>query len=191
MFYKGVRMRNSTKMLLLSASFLTLSNSVLIAMEKKGPMNDEWFYAQNNPYKSANDLHQDRRWNEAATDYEQKLRNKMGTEYDQEMAQLNLAACLMAQQQSTEHWGSFDALIGIEQQQRLSKDKVDALAKNGKKSILVRTDQVGIGDIAHFLQTTRELKKRCKDCEVTVSVRHFLKNIVWNVVKGYVFEVIS
>jgi hypothetical protein len=185
-------MRYNTKRLLLSASFLTISCGSLIAMEqKKGPMNAEWFYAHNNPYKTANDLHQERRWKEAATDYEQKLRNKIGTEYDQEMAQLNLAACLMAQQQPTEHWGSFDALIGIDEEQRLSQEKVDLLAKNGKKSILVRTDQVGIGDIAHFLQTTRELKKRCKDCQVTVSVRPFLKNTISNVVKGYGCDVIS
>lgn len=184
-------MKNSTKILLLSVTFLTLSHGILMAMEKKGPMNEAWFYDQNNPYKSANDLHQERRWKEAATDYEQKLHNKTGTEYDREMARLNLAACLMGQQQSTEHWGSFDTLIDIDEEQRLSKDKVDALAKSGKKSILVRTDQVGIGDIAHFLQTTRELKKRCKDCQVTVSVRPFLKNTISNVVKGYGCEVIS
>jgi len=134
---------------------LLVSSGMLVAMEQQqGPMNAEWFYAQNNPFKTANELHQDRKWQDAETEYNQKLSEDVGSEYDQKMAKLNLAACLMAQRKPTEHWSNFDALIGIPQEKQLSPQALTD--KENKKSVLVRTDQVGIGDIVHFLETTNE-----------------------------------
>lgn len=169
-------------------SVLSISSGMLISMQQQGPMNAEWFYAQNHPFSAANALHQERQWEQAEVEYEQILKEGDGTEYDQKMAKLNLAACLMAQQKPTEHWGSFDALIGIPQEKQLSVDAVECGPV--KKSVLVRTDQVGIGDIVHFLETANILKKRT-GWDVTVSVRPFLKGTISNVVSYYGCELIS
>lgn len=176
-----------SRILVLSVSMI---GGMVMAMnqQQQGPMSAEWFYAQHNPFKTANDLHQARKWKEAEVAYKQKLEEGVGTEYDQDMAKLNLAACLMAQRESTEHWNSFDKLIGIPQENRLSQE---LLVSKEKKSVLIRTDQVGIGDIVHFLATANVLKKKRPDWDVTVSVRPFLKNTISNVVQGYGCTLIS
>ncbi|HSC25052.1 MAG TPA: hypothetical protein VLB80_02445 [Candidatus Babeliales bacterium] len=173
----------SVKVILLSIMFI--SNVILYAMGQQGPMNAEWFYADTNPFKSANDVHQKRLWKDAALLYRQFLHDNVGSEYDKEMAKLNLAACLMAQREATNYWSSFDVLLGIEEKQRLSVEKINSTNNKGdKKSVLVRTDQVGIGDIVHFLETVHQLKKGT-NWDITVSVRPFLQSTLSNVVKDY------
>jgi len=180
-------MMKMRKIVLLSVLFV--SSGTLLTMEKpQGPMNAEWFYSQQNPFKIANALHQDRKWKDAEDEYNQKLSENVGNEYDQEMAKLNLAACMMAQRKSTEHWSSFDSLIGINKEKQLSSDVLQD--KKNKKSVLIRTDLVGIGDIAHFLETAHQLKQRT-DWDVTVSIRPFLKGTFSNVVKAYGCHLIS
>jgi hypothetical protein len=187
-FMKGECMMKSYNKLCLSG--LLIFSGMLIAMEKpQGPMNAEWFYAQDNPFKVANDLHQERKWCEAEGEYNKKLKEGVGSQYDQDMARLNLAACQMAQRKPSEHWSSFDAVIGIPQEQRLSDDVL--IDTKNEKSVLVRTDQVGIGDIVHFMETTHQLKTMHPKWNVTVSVRPFLKNTLSDVIKGYGCELIS
>jgi hypothetical protein len=95
---------------------------------------------------------------------------------------------MMAQRKSTKHWSSFDSLIGINKEKQLSSDVLQD--KKNKKSVLIRTDLVGIGDIAHFLETAHQLKQRT-DWDVTVSIRPFLKGTFSNVVKAYGCNLIS
>jgi len=160
------------------------------AEQSQGPMNAHWFYDKNNPYKQANDLHQDRKWKEAASDYKKVLNEDGGTDYDKKMAKLNLAACLMAQRQPTEHWSSFDALVGIPEEKRISPEMVENAKKDSKKSILVRTDLVGIGDIAHYLEGAHQLKERT-GWDVTVSVRGFLKGTLSDAIAGYGLKLVG
>jgi len=174
-------MKKNFSKLVLSLSLL-MSVPVAIAMEG-GPMNADWFYSDENPFKSANQFHQRRDWKKAAQEYERLLQEDMGSEYDREMARLNMSACLMAQRQPSKDWGSFDALVGIEKKQRISKDLVSSDQKGTKKA-LVRTDKVGIGDIFHFLKSAAVLKKKT-GWDVTVSVRNFLKETLSDAVKSY------
>lgn len=141
------------------------------ASQNGGPMNAEWFYDENNPYKSANDLLQNQQWGLAAEEYRKLLAEKVGTEYDQDMAALNCASCLMALEKPSMQWGAYDALSGIPKEKRLTNDLLNS---NFKGSVLVKTDKVGIGDIVHFIETLAELKDRT-NAQVTLSIRPFLK----------------
>ena len=162
--------------------FLLMSGPSIQAMDG-GPMNADWFYSEENPFKSANQLHQDREWKKAAEEYKKILLQDVGNEYDKEMAQLNMSACLMAQRKPSKNWGSFDSLVGIDKKQRVSKELIESDQKSSKK-VLVRTDKVGIGDIFHFLKSASDLKKKT-GWDVTVSVRNFLKGTLGEAVKGY------
>ncbi len=149
-----------------------------------GAMNAEWFYAPENAFKAANELHQNREWQEASEKYKQLLEDQVGDSYDQEMARLNLSACLMAQRKSTKHWGSFDALVGVPEAQRISRKNVKNADQDGAKKVLVKTDNVGIGDIFHFLKAAQVLKQQT-GWDVTVSVRNFLKDTLSDAMKAY------
>jgi hypothetical protein len=168
---------------------VSLSSCVLVAMIQPGPMNSEWFYAKNHPFVLANNLHQECRWEEAEAAYKKRLIENVGTEYDKKMATVNLAACEWAQGKPTKNWGAFDELIGIDDQQLLSEDKINYADK--KKSVLIRTDQVGIGDIVHFIETANGLKKKRPEWNVIVSVPPVLRGTASNVVKQYGCEIIS
>ena len=88
-------MKNNNMLVLLIVACSGVLNS---AQQPQGPMNAEWFYAENNPFKQANALHQDRKWQEAQSAYKTLLEDKdFGSKYDRRMARLNLAACKMAQ----------------------------------------------------------------------------------------------
>jgi len=166
-----------------------MSSGMLDGAEQ-GPMNAMWFYNQNNPYKQANELHQDRKWKDAADRYKQILDANAGDDYDQNMAKLNLAACSMAQRQSTEHWSSFDVVLGIPEQERISLEQIDNAHSKEEKVVLVRTDKVGIGDIFHFFSTAHELKKRT-GWNVVVSVRNFLKGPLSDAAEGYGLKLVG
>lgn len=155
-----------------------------------GPLNADLFYNATNPYRESNDLYQVRKWADAASSYERILSAGVGTEYDQNMARVNLASCEMAQGKATENWKAFDALIGIPQEQRLTKELIDSASGLKDKVVLVRTDYDGIGDIAHFLESAHELKKRT-GCKVIVSVRNFLKGTLSDAVAGYGLELVG
>lgn len=175
---------------------------------EKGPMNSDWFYSGIPPHHHANDLHQNCEWKKATEAYE-KTKNQflefyttggcygslhMITQeevvYTKHMARLNLAACLMAQRKATEHWGSFDVLIGIPQEKRISKAIVNIPGKLHERSVLVRTDKVGIGDIVHFLEAANVLKKRTC-CNVILSVRDFLKGTLAGAAEAYGFGLVG
>lgn len=139
--------------------------------EEGGPMNAEWFYNPKNPFSLANDFYQKREWKTAVLCYRDALAQGCSSAYDRQMARLNLASCLMAQNQASEHWAAFDFLVGIPEKKRISSATI-AHAVPGK-SILIRTDKVGIGDIVHFLEAAFKLRDRT-DWDVTLSLRDFL-----------------
>lgn len=180
-------MKNNVLVLLIGACS-TLINS---AQQASGPMNAEWFYAENNPFKQANDLHQNRRWVEAEFGYKTLLHDKsIGSKYDRRMAKINLAACTMAQRKPSENWANFDKLNGISEDQQISAEQIDNAKKEGKKSILVQTNGVGIGDDFHFLEVVHELKKRT-NWDVTISVPPFLKGALSGATTAYGLNVVS
>lgn len=137
-----------------------------------GPMNEKWFYAQEHPYSSANELHQQRNWQGAATEYKKQLDAKAGTDYDQNMARLNMAQALMAQGKASPDWAAFDDLVGIDKNQQIPADAMQG--NSAGKSVLVRTGLVGIGDRAHFWEAVTELPKKT-GLNTTVSLPGFLK----------------
>ncbi len=170
---------------------MCISSAVLNGAEQsQGPMNAQWFYDKNNPYKKANDLHQDRKWKDAAKEYGLILSVKRTDKYNCNMAKLNLAACLMAQGKPTEHWKSFDALLAIPKEKRLPKKIFSGSEQLLEKMVLVRTDKVGIGDIFHFLEAANVLKKRTF-CHVILSVRDFLKGTLAGTAEAYGFGLVG
>jgi len=162
----------------------------------KGPMDLEWFYHDKNPFALANALHQEQNWTLASEMYTQYLKYNEGTEYDRNMARLNLAACLMAQCHATKHWAAFDALLDIPESQRISWETIlnnDSLIPTDcypRKTILVRTDQVGIGDIFHFISAAFDLRD-CTGWNVIISVPNFLKQTLASPAEEYDFNLIS
>lgn len=167
---------------------LLISGSSVMASEG-GPMNADWFYGENHPFQLANRLHQDRVWDGAAEEYSKVLQQDVGTEYDKQMAQLNMAACLMAQRQPSEGWGSFDLLLGIAKEQRISKELIESDQKDAK-TVLVRTDKVGTGDIFHFLKSAAVLKEKT-GWDVTISMRDHLARTLFDAVQSYGLKIVS
>lgn len=175
------------KVLLLTS---ILSAALINAAQQQGPMNAEWFYDQHNPYHTANALHQERKWKEAENEYEKLLIANHGNDYDKKMAELNLAACQMAQRKESSHWKAFDELITIPSDKRISTDLINAAKSKEKKSILIQTHQVGIGDIFHFLKGAEELKKRT-DWNVIISVPNFLKPRIADAAQEYDIQLVG
>jgi hypothetical protein len=191
-FAKGERMIKRYEALLL-LNVLCLSSMTLKSKEKpQGPMNAKWFYSQQHQFAQANNLHQQQQWKPAADEYKRLLDDEtIGSKYDRSMAEVNLAACLMAQGQATKHWASFDELLDIEQPQRISREEIEkAKDEKEQKTILVRTDQVGIGDIFHFLSAAHELKKRTK-WDIVLSVPNFLQETLAGAAQGYNFKLVD
>lgn len=168
-----------------------------------GPMNAEWFYSKENPYKDANDYHQDKNWHHAEREYKKLLQDEAGTEYDKNMAQLNLAACRMAQGKSSSEWRSFDAIIEIPKNKRLPDMQEPSFVSNilqcvglgekedlSKHTILVKSNMVGIGDIAHFWPVLPELKERT-DARIILSVRPLLIEALQERAKEQDIELLS
>lgn len=164
-----------------------MDNGAKMLPTSGGPMNAEWFYDPDNPFKKANDLYQNRQWQDAAAEYELILPIKRTDKYSGHMARINLASCLMAQKKSTPHWKSLDAALDIPKARRLPKNLSDGLSP---KSVLVRTDKVGIGDIFHFMAAADILQART-GCYVIFSIRDFLKDTVRSAVKAYKFELVG
>jgi hypothetical protein len=174
---------------------------------EKGPMNADWFYSGIPPHREANELHQNRKWEEAAREYDRvknqylKFYTKHGIngdlyeitreeiEYTKNMARLNLAACLMAQRQPSEHWASFDALLNIPQQKRISQRMIEA-GHLEHKIVLVRTDNINIKDVFRFMESAILLKKRT-DCYVVLSVPYFIKKNLAGMTTVYNFGLIG
>jgi hypothetical protein len=179
---------------LLLLNILCLSSMTLKGMEQapQGPMNAEWFYSKQHQFAQANYLHQQQQWKPAADEYKKLLKDKsIGSEYDRAMAEVNLAACLMAQRKATKHWASFDKLLDIEQSQRISREEIEkAKDEEEQKTILVRTDLVGIGDIFHFLSAADELKKRTR-WNIVLSAPNFLKGTLADAAQGYDFKLVG
>jgi len=143
-------------------------------MEKEAsPMNPDWFYAEENPYRKANEALQQRKWKSAETGYSLALSAPEGNEYDQDMAALNLASAQMAQGKASEHWQAFGKLCGIAAERRLTKERLAALQAGAEDPVVVHSDQVGIGDIAHFLPVLEQLKKSGVK-NVQLAVRGFM-----------------
>lgn len=170
------------KKIFLSLALLLSAVPYQISAMQDGPMNANWFYAESNPYKAANRLYQNREWAKAAAKYKKLLINNVGSEYDREMARLNLSSCLMAQRVATSNWASFDTLSGIAADKQLSRKTLKATGSN--QSVLIKTDKVGIGDIFHFLHAAGKLKQDT-NFDVTLSVRNFLKATLASVAQSY------
>ena len=174
----------------------------------QGPMNAEWFYSHTHSFVSANKAHQLQQWKIAEELYTNKLlelapeffpkffsalntinvptsNSQSDTSYDINMARLNLAACLMAQRKPTEHWQAFDVLLNIPESQRINGNETET-----NKVVLVRTDQIGIGDIFHFLSAASHLKNR-SGWKIILSIPHFLQQTLASAAKEYGFTPIS
>jgi hypothetical protein len=174
----------------------------------KGPMDSVWFYNQDHPFACANQLHRDQQWQDASREYRDVLAQlkptdnvrkpdemhhilDSTTEYHIHQAQLNLAACLLAQRQETELWTSFDALLDITKPKHISSSLIHHRHKLLKDQvILVRTDHIDIGDIFCFLSVAHELKKRT-ECHILLSVPKILKEILANTAQAYNFKLIG
>ena len=142
--------------------------------EKKGPMNAEWFYAEENPYAEANKALQEKKWERAENGYKFLLSAPEGSEYDQDMAALNLASAQMASRRPSKHWKAFGKLCGIAADRRLTQERLAYLTSGeAEGTVVVRSDQVGIGDIAHFLPVIPMLKKAGVR-DVRLAVRGFM-----------------
>ena len=165
--------------------------SVLLnaAEPKKGPMDAGWFYGEN-PYKQANVLHEKLEWKSAEEQYKNLLKQKLGDEYDRANAKVNKAACSWAQDKPSTGWKHFDTLFGIDKEQQISKEKIENAKKEDKKSILVYTADVGIGDISHFLKAAHELKDRT-GWDVTVSMPNFLIDTFSGATTAYGLNVVG
>ena len=183
-------MKRSKILLLLNV--LCLSSIALKGVDKAGPMNAEWFYSQQHQFAQANNLHQQQQWKPAAEEYKRLLKDKnIGSKYDRKMAKLNLAACLMAQGKATKHWANFDKLLDIKQPQRISRKDIEkAKDEEEEKTILVRTDLVGIGDISHFFSAAHELRKRTQ-WNIVFSVPNFLQGTFADAAQGYDFKLVG
>ena len=131
-------------------------------------MDADWFYNPECPYKSANELYQDRQWNQAEQEYQKLLAQDEGTERDQAMARVNLATCQMAQRGELANWKAFDRVCSDPNAEMQLPDESD------KSTMLVRTDSVGIGDIAHFLPAVSVLKRCDGVKKVLLALRSFL-----------------
>ncbi len=138
-----------------------------------GPMNSEWFYDEKGAYAQANQLHQEKKWALAEKKYQELLTLHAGSEYDQNAARLNLAACQMAQRKASDGWEAYDNLADIPKEKQLPELTQKEQKQLEGQVVLVRSDKVGIGDIVHFWQPMIELKKRT-GVNVILSVRHFL-----------------
>lgn len=161
-------------------------NLLAVEVQKDGPMNADWFY-KNDAYKSANMFHQGRKWEKAAGEYKKLLTEGAGTEYDQNMARLNLAACKMAQGKASKNWAAFDKLVGIEEKKQFIHARHD---DPEGKSVLVLSDKIGIGDIFHFLKAIKKLKKQTSH-NVFFSVRNFLKPALKATADKYEFSLVG
>ena len=159
------------RLLLTMALFV---GSYAYGMEKEeGPMNAEWFYAEENLYAEANKKLQQRNWEEAESAYQALLAKHEGNEYDQDMATLNLASAQMARRKPSKHWETFGKLCGIAADRRLTKERLTELQAGAEGTVVVHSDQVGIGDIAHFLPVIPMLK-RAGVKDVRIAVRGFM-----------------
>jgi len=174
---------------LLSLNVLCLSSAALHGMEKtpQGPMNSSWFYNKSHEFANANAFHQNQNWAEASISYENTIHDLNSsfqeTTYHTKMAYLNLAACLMAQRKATILWTAFDELIDIPELQKISPVTIE-YDKNKNKTILVRTDLVGIGDIFHFLSAAGKLKE-CTRWNVILKTPKFLNPALADAVSSY------
>jgi len=176
---------------LLSLNVLCLSSAILHGMEEapQGPMNSQWFYNQTHEFANANQLYQNQEWANASLAYKKTIDysgNSTADVYNRNMALLNLAACLMAQRKATIHWSSFDALLNVEKSRQISYTMFENVKKDASfdKTILIRTDLVGIGDIFHFLSAAGTLKK-CTGWNVILKAPIFLKPALANAVGSY------
>jgi hypothetical protein len=177
----------SNKLFLLMAISSGFANA---AEQTKGLRDSQWFYDENNPYAKANALHQERKWEDSEREYEQLLQQKIGDDYDQDNAQVGKAICRMAQRKQSEGWRGIDNLLNIEKDKQISEDMINNAQKAGKKSILVRGDNIGIGDYFHLIKLPGELKKRT-DWDVTLLVPQFLKNPLSEAAHKYGFKIVG
>jgi hypothetical protein len=170
--------------------YVVCASSSMLMASQRGPMDAEWFYNPHNPFSKANNEQQNRRWGDAECAYKKGLEEGLGDDYDKNNAQVNLAACLFAQGEPSEGWASFDKLLGIPEDKQISQEKIENAKSEEKKSILILTNNVGIGDIGHFLKAGDELKKRT-GWDVTISVPGFLKGTFSGPISAYGLNVVG
>lgn len=178
---------NGKNLFLLSCLFITI---LLGAAEQLGPLNAQWFYDSHNPYYSANNFLQEQQWKKAKDEYQKILALKSGTEYDQNMARVNLATCYLAHAKFNKNWSSFDALIGIPENKRISSDLIKSYNGLRDRLILLRTDQVNTCDIFHFLETAHILKE-LTGCHIIVSIQNSVKDILSSVATAYNYALVG
>lgn len=177
----------------ISVSLVAMDGEVQALPTSGGPMNADWFYHPNNPFKKANDLYQDRQWDQAAREYELVLSIKKVDKYSYHMARVNHASCLWAQRKATPDWKSFDALLNVDKAKRLSKINLtsgSASTELSGKIILVRSDNDGIGDVFHFAPVIPVLQRRF-GCYVILSVRDFLKDALQGFATAHDFGLVG
>lgn len=171
---------------------LICASSALYGMEREGAMNADWFYDESILYAAPNSYLQEKSWEEAETVYKVMLEEDSRRGYDQNMAALNLACAQMAQGKASEHWKAFGKLCGIAPDRLLTEKDLTRLTseKEGKeeeeesRTVIIRSDQVGIGDIAHFLPVVKKLKETgVKD--VRLALRGFMHKPMQGPSKAY------
>lgn len=200
-------MSNVTAMDPAPATMIHAKQGTLFGDVKKGPMNSNWFYSGVAPHDTANKLHQLRKWGEAAEEY-RKAKDQILTQhtvhkgaqqiiyipteqevtYAKHMGRLNLAACLMAQRQASKHWKSFDYLIGIPKEKRISGKMIKACDELRDKLVKVRTDKVR--DVFHFMHGAI-LLKQSTGCYIVFAVRDFLKDTLSSFATAYDISIVG
>ncbi len=193
---------------------LLLSNMPINGMEERdpqGPMDSTWFYDPHCIALTGNQFYQKQEWDKASDAYKNFLVDKQHSEYNKHKVGLNLASCLLAQGQATPHWACFDRLLNIAEDRLvpimsagsifgndkealkeldLAQDELVWVSREDKNLVLVRTDQIGIGDIFHFISAV-DFFIKLTNSKVTVSVPQFLKDTLTPAAEAYGFNIIG
>ena len=169
-------------------------------VDTRGPMDPNWFYDEGTPYFKANKMADQRKWEPVVAKYEDLLDDEKGSAYDQQMACLNGAAARFAQGKVGGGWELFDD-FGTPDVNRLKSSDAMRLEQIHKmelrgtpfpgeeqKTILVKTDRIGIGDIFHFLKAAEKLGKKTR-VQVTLSVKGFLHKALEGAARKYNFTI--
>ncbi len=167
-------------LLLISAISYAMEKEKSTEVDMRTPMDSEWFYDKSTHYPKANRMADKRQWELAEKEYRKVFSKEEVGSYDSDMAILNEAAAQFAQGKSICGWAVFDEFGTPDENRWQGTNGVSLLG-----SILVKTDQIGIGDIFHFLKAVDELKKRSAD--ITLSVKGFLHSALKGAAEAYKF----
>lgn len=132
-------------------------------------MNSAQFYDNENVACEAYQCINNQEWTRAELAIQELLLSgKITREKELALARINLASAQMAQGKSSSHWVAIDDLININDKKLLPADTLP----QKDEVVIVRTDVVGIGDIAHFLPALKHLIE--SEAKIIVALRPYL-----------------